>query len=203
MPPFDDFMDLRRHESDAGFRVKGGLGVDRDGHLTLNLAGPLYVNAQGEIDIRVGGGLAVATGLPKMLVMAKEQRITGNDIQDSSVAGAKSVSEGLARLAALIVEAQLNIGVLQTDVGALNSALSAIVSSPIKARGTATLVAGTVTVATVNVTAGDLIFLTYGAISGVPGSISYGNIVDDTSFDITSSTGALDDSDVAWMVVGP
>lgn len=69
------------------------------------------------------------------------------------------------------------------------------------ATGTATLVAGTVTVteALVNSTT-TKVFLTCSVVGGTQGILSVGTIVDDTSFDINSSD-AADTSDVNWMIV--
>lgn len=203
MPQFASFVSMRPQPGGgAGFPIGEGLDITRDGklHLKFSPNGPLYVDQNGEISVRVGTGMRIATGSPPSIVALPAQ---ASAIPSDAVEGAANVLDGLRRLAALILAAQGDIDTAQTDIGALNSLISAIVSSPIKARGSTTLSAGSKTVATVNVTTGDLIFLTYGSVSGTPGALSYGNIVDDTSFDITSSTGALDDSDVAWMVVSP
>ena len=203
MPQFASFVSMRPQPGGgAGFPIGAGLDLTRDGRLHLLFApdGPLYVNERGEINIRVGTGMRIATGSPPSIVALPAQ---AGAIESDAVEGAANVLDGLRRLAALILAAQGEIDIAQTDIGALNSALLAIVSSPIKARGSTTLSGGSKTVATANVATGDLIFLTYGAVSGTPGALNYGNISDGVSFDITSSTGVLDDSDVVWMVISP
>lgn len=66
--------------------------------------------------------------------------------------------------------------------------------------GTATLVAGTITVNTTAVTASSKIFLTYDLFGGTPGSLEVGTITAGTSFVINSSS-ALDTSDVNWWII--
>jgi hypothetical protein len=70
--------------------------------------------------------------------------------------------------------------------------------------GIATLVAGTVTVATTKVTANSRIFLTRQTTAGTLGtSIDVTARVAGTSFTITSNGSVLDTSTVAWMIVEP
>lgn len=66
--------------------------------------------------------------------------------------------------------------------------------------GTATLVAGTVTVNTTGVTANSRIFLTCLTPGGAPGFLRVSAVVAGTSFTITSSSGT-DTSVVAWIIV--
>ena len=66
--------------------------------------------------------------------------------------------------------------------------------------GTATLVAGEKVVATTAVRTGDEILLTRKTVGGTPGNLSYGTIVDKTSFKITSSS-ATDTSVVTWVLL--
>lgn len=68
--------------------------------------------------------------------------------------------------------------------------------------GTATLVGGTVTVATTAVKTGAIIMLTRKTPHGTAGDLSLGAIVDSTSFVINSANGA-DTSDVNWFVINP
>lgn len=65
------------------------------------------------------------------------------------------------------------------------------------ASGQATLVAGTVTVSNASVASGSVIFLTCGAVGGVPGLLSVGTITAATSFVINSSSDT-DTSTVNW-----
>ena len=69
-------------------------------------------------------------------------------------------------------------------------------------QGTATLVAGTVTVANTSVTANSRIFLTSQADGGTPGFLRVSARVAATSFTITSSNGA-DTSTVAYLIMEP
>lgn len=66
--------------------------------------------------------------------------------------------------------------------------------------GTATLVTGTVTVNTTAVATGSTIMLTCKTPGGTQGFLSYGTIVNATSFVITSSSGA-DTSVVDWLII--
>lgn len=124
------------------------------------------------LQMRTGGGLSLTTGSPVALV---RDEITAAEVQDVGA----TVADGLRRLTA---------------------ALAALIT--IKARGTATLVAGTVTVSTTSVVTGDLIYVSNVGTGGTIGVLSSGNVVDATSFDVTSSS-ILDTSTVAWMVVSP
>jgi hypothetical protein len=69
-------------------------------------------------------------------------------------------------------------------------------------QGTATLVAGTVTVANTSVTANSRIFLTGQADGGTPGFVRVSSRVPGTSFTITSSSGT-DTSTVAYEIFEP
>jgi hypothetical protein len=68
--------------------------------------------------------------------------------------------------------------------------------------GTATLVAGTVTVSTTRVTANSRIFLTAQNTGGTPGALRVSARTAGTSFTVTSTSGS-DTSTVAWMIVEP
>lgn len=68
--------------------------------------------------------------------------------------------------------------------------------------GVATLVAGTVTVATTQVSANSRIFLTIQTPGGTPGAVYVSTRTASTSFAITSTSGA-DTSVVAWIIVDP
>lgn len=65
--------------------------------------------------------------------------------------------------------------------------------------GTATLVAGTVTVTTANIDTNSIIFLTGQNISGTAGELSVSSITAGTSFTITSSSNT-DTRSVAWII---
>jgi hypothetical protein len=66
--------------------------------------------------------------------------------------------------------------------------------------GTATLVAGTVTVNNTRVTANSRIFLSVTTVGGTQGILSVGTVTAGTSFVINSSN-AADTSTVAWMII--
>lgn len=68
--------------------------------------------------------------------------------------------------------------------------------------GTATLVAGAVTVSNTSVTANSRIFLTSNADGGIPGFLRVSARTASTSFTITSSSG-IDTSTVAWLILEP
>lgn len=67
-------------------------------------------------------------------------------------------------------------------------------------RGTAVLVAGTVTVTNAQVRTGDVIRVTRTTTGGTPGHLSVGTITDATSFVVNSSS-ATDTSTVSWEIV--
>lgn len=67
-------------------------------------------------------------------------------------------------------------------------------------RGTATLVAGTVTVSNTNVVTGDLILMSPTNISGTAGFLSY-SIVNGVSFTITSSS-ITDTRTIHYLIIG-
>ena len=69
-------------------------------------------------------------------------------------------------------------------------------------QGVATLVAGTVTVATTAVTANSRILLTVQTVAGTQGTVTVTARVVGTSFTITS-TNAADTSTVAWEIIEP
>jgi hypothetical protein len=68
--------------------------------------------------------------------------------------------------------------------------------------GTATLAAGTVTVATTAVTANSRVFLTNQSAGGTPGFLRVSARTAGTSFAVTSSSGS-DTSTFAWLLVEP
>lgn len=75
-----------------------------------------------------------------------------------------------------------------------------IPAAPNASVGTATLVGGTATISTNQVTALSLVFLTNAAPSGTPGILSVGTIVPGISF-IINSTSSLDTSHVNWWII--
>lgn len=66
--------------------------------------------------------------------------------------------------------------------------------------GDAVLVGGSKVVATTAVRTGDSILLTRKAVGGTAGNLTYGTIVNKTSFVITSSSGT-DTSTVTWVIL--
>lgn len=68
--------------------------------------------------------------------------------------------------------------------------------------GEATLVGGTVIVNCANVKSGSKIFLSRKTALGTLGFLTFGSIVDSTSF-VINSVNILDTSVVHWMVVNP
>lgn len=85
----------------------------------------------------------------------------------------------------------------------VNGQLKAVTMECANCVGSAVLAAGTVTVATTDVTAKSRIFLTSNADGGVPGFLRVTAITAGASFVIQSSSGT-DTSTVAWMIVeGP
>lgn len=72
--------------------------------------------------------------------------------------------------------------------------------TPVTASGQATLLGGTVTVTNAMVASGSVIFLSYAALSGVPGVLSIGTITAGVSFVINSSS-TTDNSTVNWNFI--
>lgn len=81
----------------------------------------------------------------------------------------------------------------------LTALQSAVGATPTFQTGSATLVAGTVTVPNTSVLTGYVILLSRVAIGGTPGMLTY-SIVSGTSFTITS-TSATDTSTIAFLIV--
>ena len=160
-----------------------GLRRDKNGKIELAVSGrsPFYFEGE-ELQLRAADGLVVSPGSPTAL---RVDSIEPSKIKESAI-GSTSVSSSLRRLT--------------TAIATINTTLDALIT--LRARGTATLVAGTVTVSTASVTTGDLIFVSRMNPGGTLGHLSSGTIVDGVSFDIDSSDVA-DTSDVAWMVVSP
>ncbi len=162
-----------------------GLRRDKNGKIELAVGdrSPFYFEGS-DLQLRAADGLVVSPGSPTALrvdtIEPSKVRQTGTN--------STSVDTSLRRLT--------------TALATANARIDALVSSPIRARGTATLVAGTVTVSTALVSTGDLIYLSNVGTGGTVGVLSSGNVVDATSFDVTSSS-ILDTSTVAWMVVSP
>lgn len=71
---------------------------------------------------------------------------------------------------------------------------------PFEISGTATLVAGTVTVNTTAVDSNSIILLTHQNASGTIGVLSVGTIIANTSFVIDSSNSS-DTSDIGWVII--
>ncbi len=90
-----------------------------------------------------------------------------------------------------------------TSGGAATPTFRALVAADLPiTRGSAVLVAGTVTVNTASVAANSLIFLTCLVVGGTQGILSVGTITAATSF-VINSTDALDTSTVSWMIIAP
>ena len=89
-----------------------------------------------------------------------------------------------------------------TDGGGLALPSVSIVEGTNAHMGQATLVAGTVTVATNKVTANSRIFLTRQSTGGTAGDVAVTTKTAGTSFVITSLSN-LDTSTVAWLIINP
>lgn len=89
-----------------------------------------------------------------------------------------------------------------TDGGGLALPSVSIVEGTNAHMGLATLVAGTVTVATNKVAANSRIFLTRQTTGGTAGDVAVTARVAGTSFTITSLSGS-DTSTVAWLIINP
>lgn len=73
---------------------------------------------------------------------------------------------------------------------------------PPESVGSATLVAGSVTVSATDVTANSKIFLSRSSLAGTAGYLDVANVVAGTGFDIVSSSGS-DTSVVDWFLIEP
>jgi hypothetical protein len=158
------------------------LRVGKDGTIDVPIDpnSPFYFTERG-LQMRTGDGLTLTTGSPVRVV---RDVVQASEVRDET----SNVADTQRRLLAAIAT--------------INATLGAVVSSPIRARGSVVLVAGSATVTTALVSTGDLIFVTNNTAGGVPGFLLAGNIVDGVSFDVTSSN-ILDTSTIAWMVVSP
>lgn len=98
----------------------------------------------------------------------------------------------------------------QTDLTAVQHQLDLLLLTPppspapvsILAKGRATLVAGTVTVATPYTSSVTEIFLTRRVTGGTTGDLRIGTVTEGVSFVINSASGT-DTSTVSWMIVNP
>jgi hypothetical protein len=132
---------------------------------------------------------------------------TGNDVQVSSGnSGATGQRYGLNNTASYSNIHDCNFTRNQTD-GLLSSGTNntvrgnrlSVSATPGATQGTATLVAGAVTVITDEVRTGDLILLTCTTAGGTQGVVRVSAITNATSFVLTSSQGA-DTSTYAWRI---
>lgn len=163
----------------------GGLGTSTVGANGGNFA----INAG-------AGGLGSATGG------------TGGNVVVTSGAGGASASPGTAGIIQFFVGATEHLRVNTTQIlvtsadVVVNTAGNGLqVKSGSNAKiGTATLAAGSVTVANTSVTSNSRIFVTSNTDGGTPGWLRVSAKTNGTSFVITSSS-ATDTSTVAWLIV--
>jgi hypothetical protein len=123
-------------------------------------------------------------------------RILGNgNVQLGTGSGARDTTYGRTGAA--------QFGSPDSDIATTAAGKGFMVKEGTNAKmGSATLAAGTVTVATTAVTANSRIFLTNQAAGGTPGFVRVSARTAGTSFTITSSSGT-DTSTVAWLIVEP
>ena len=116
----------------------------------------------------------------------------------SSMSATTSITAGTTLTATLgnITATNGNLNLAHTG----NKLLIHASTSASDAIGTATLVAGSVVVSTTAVTSSSIIFLTRNTAGGSLGNLTYGSIVNGTSFTITSSSGS-DTSTVNYLII--
>lgn len=126
------------------------------------------------------------------MAVARRRRAPANQSNDPDI----------RRLSAFVDHVSQEVADLSEEVDALTvNDIDFLASGGAAQAGTATLVAGTVTVNTTAVAAGSRIFLTAQNTGGTPGALRVSARVAGTSFTITS-TSALDTSTVAWELRG-
>lgn len=115
MPPFGNFVALDRNEHDRGFEVGEGLGVDSRGRAVLRTdpSAPFYVNARGELALRLGEGLTAEPGSPVRLgvVGAKATRLAVQALQ----VDAEAADADITALSATVATHTSDIATLTAD----------------------------------------------------------------------------------------
>lgn len=130
--------------------------------------------------------------------------VTGNlDVDVDAVVNGELSVDGNSTIGASVSNTCAFNATITTDVkiGAVGNGYQIKEGTNAKA-GVATLVAGTVTVATTAIAAGDRIMYARQAAGGTLGNLAIANIVAATSFDIVSDN-AADTSDVYWQIWTP
>jgi hypothetical protein len=150
-------------------------------------------------------GSAWETGFGINVLAAVNWSTTAHKARAEFVLNTDSGVSGLRAVMSLFSSGGLSLGAAYsaTDPGAGNLLIAgglSIKGGANQALGTATLVAGTVTVSNTRVTANSRIFLSVTTVGGVQGILSVGTVTPGTSFVINSSSIA-DTSTVAWMII--
>lgn len=162
-------------------------GASMAGPITLTQGG--YQATRGSVTNTLLSGQIVADSQARYGVTAGGTTTWGS--------GTAAVDVTLARTAAN----QLSVSTADLRVGTAGRGLMIAEGSNAK-MGTATLVAGTVTVATTAVTANSRVFLTAQTLGGTAGFLRVSARTAGTSFAITSSSN-IDTSTVAWLLMEP
>lgn len=137
-----------------------------------------------------------------------------DDVPEIEEAGGVLFAQGTAEVDAAAAKAQavrLRGGNPDTMEGLMNAAIDGVQQTEISAAvplatvqtGAASLVGGTVTIASANITANSRIIPIRDVEAGVAGNLSIGTVVvgEPGSFDINSANGA-DTSSIHWLVIG-
>ncbi len=186
--------------------VAGGGGVFTSLTVTpgpISLTGTTSINTSGSAATSIGVG---GTGAVNIGNATGGTNIVAGDLTIDT--GEFNVDAGSITVSVGNIEAtagEITAGILlQTIDGNLQLGTAGNkISIPTGANasiGTATLVAGTVTVATTAVTGSSLIFISRETAGGTLGHLSLDNIVAGTSFDIISDE-AADTSTVNWWII--
>lgn len=161
-------------------------------------------------------GLAAAPGIWTVLGAGQEEDFTSISIAGPGpgnvaldvLTGDVQIATGDLGVSAGSIVAQGDIisltGNLVSDLGDLvlsgpGSGIQIHGGAATDSIGSATLVAGTVTIANTSLSASDRIFLSRSAIGGTAGNLTY-TIIAGTSFTITSSSGT-DTSTVSYLII--
>lgn len=199
--------------------MTGPLTIDKaTGRQTVAVAGALKINERGELDLNVAAPLAQTPGSPvsitldvdDSLPMDRQGRMTARPfasaVRNDSKATGRTLGDVLAMLFATpntVAIGALPVGTTAGTVAAGNDSRIAVLGSKVPLTvGTAVLVAGTVVVPHLLVSATSVFIVQHQVFGGTPGLLNVPARVVGVSFTITSAN-ALDTSTVAYSFYEP
>jgi len=200
---------------ETGTTTKVAAGQLKDARSGSNLSNPVTLDANGEANIWLAPSsqYTVLVQDSDLVQLSSTDGISVDDLATFVYTGSDiAFTTGNVGIGAVATSDTLNVGgtitassdvTLNGDlaVQASGKGIGVRASAVTDMMGTATLVAGTVTVANTGIRTNDKIFLTRATTGGTEGHLSY-TIINATSFTINSSAGA-DTSNINWLVIDP